>query len=471
MSSDIEYWLDRILELVKSYDVDFADARAQRRAYELVVVDNGKLREYSITRSEGIGLRVIVDGFQAYSSVSRLDEQYLKEAVGAAVKAARALKRTRSEKVKLADYPSVKDEVKSAWVKDPFEYDLREKLDLALTMNKTALEVKGITSAVTRLGAQRDLRIVANTEGSWVKVETVMVGASHASVAQEAGNLEVVSDQRSRVSGWEFIDGVSSGLVEMAKELSELASRVVRARHPKAGVYDVVLEPEIVGLFLHEALGHASEGDLISSGGSVLEGKEGTRLAPDYVTIVDDGLVEGGYYVPYDDEGVRKVQVKIVDAGILKGVLTSREEAAKLGREPTGNARVMDYSKPVIVRQTNYYMLPGDYSFEEMISEVREGLYITHKGGGGGQVDPAAGTFTFKVGVIWSIRNGELAEPLRGVNVSGSILDILANVVAVGRDLKVVTSVFGGCGKEGQLVRVGDGGPHVRVKRLTVGGE
>lgn len=358
--SSLEYWIEKTLRYAESVGVEFADVRGQRYQYELVVVDNGRLREYSRNRKQGIGLRVVVDGRQAYSSISRFTEREVKKAVDTAVRTARALSRSPSERIELAEYGMVRDKVSSKWSIDPFEVDTKSKLDVTLTMNRSALEIRGVSSAVTRFGAQRDYRIVANTEGTWVTTETVMVGVAHASVAQEAGEMEVVTDYTSKVAGWEYIESSRDRLVGMAVEVSKLAGTVVKSKHPKAGVYEVILEPEIVGLFLHEALGHASEGDLVTSGGSVLRGKEGTRLAPEFVTIVDDGLAEGGYYVPYDDEGVRKKTVRVVDRGVLKGYLASREEAAKLGVEPTGNARVMDYTKPVIVRQTNYYMLPGD---------------------------------------------------------------------------------------------------------------
>jgi len=287
-------------------------------------------------------------------------------------------------------------------------------------------------------------------------------------VAKGEKGLEYVSDYDSKVAGFEFIK--SMDWEEMAREVSTLAVVTSNADVPKGGEYKVVLDPKMVGLLLHEALGHASEGDLVASGSSILEGKLGTKIGSELVTIYDDGLVPGGYYVPYDDEGVEKTKVVVVENGVLKNLLTDRTSAYKLGLTPTGNGRVMSYSNPVIVRQTNYYMNPGDYSFEELIEDLDNGIYATAKGTKGGQVDPGMGTFTFSAGVSWLIEKGKLSKPLRGVNLSGQILEVLSRVDAVGRDFQVETSVFGGCGKSGQLVRVGTGGPHVRVNGIVVGG-
>jgi TldD protein len=468
LAHDIGFWVDKVLSLAKDLNVDFADVRAQEYRYELIVVDNGRLKEYSKTIRTGIGVRVVVNGFQGYSYTSILDEASIREAVESAVKIAKAS--SGSERVELAEYSFHRDRAVSGFSRDPIEVDPSEKLKLALDVNDSSREVQGISSSITRLGVQADYRLVANTQGGWVEVESRLLGVAQTSAAQEAGSLEIVTDSSSRVSGWEFVESRWDEIVNMATRVSKLAKEAVRARHPKAGVYTVVLEPEVVGLFLHEALGHASEGDLVYSDSSVLKGRIGQRIAPEFVTIVDDGLVEGGYYVPYDDEGVRKTKTVVVENGVLKHFLTSRETAAKLGQSPTGNARVMDYSQPLLVRQTNYYMLPGDYDLDELLEDVKLGIYVTHKGARGGEVDPAAGTFTFNVGVSWLIENGERKELLRGVSLSGSILEMLANIDALGKELKVTTSVFGGCGKSGQLVRVGDGGPYTRVKGLTVGG-
>jgi TldD protein len=113
---------------------------------------------------------------------------------------------------------------------------------------------------------------------------------------------------------------------------------------------------------------------------------------------------------------------------------------------------------------------PRDNKFEEMIEDIEFGIYVKGKGGGGGQVETGIGTFTFGVGPSKIIRKGELAETVRGVVISGFILDTLKTVDAVGKDLKIITTVFGGCGKDAQRATVGFGGPHVRVRKMTVGG-
>jgi TldD protein len=115
-------------------------------------------------------------------------------------------------------------------------------------------------------------------------------------------------------------------------------------------------------------------------------------------------------------------------------------------------------------------MEQGDQSREELLEDIKDGLYICGAGARGGQVNVAMGTFTFRVGPSYTIKSGEIGELVRGVSISGTILETLRSVVAVGEDFAISTSLFGGCGKDGQRVRVGHGGPHVRIKSMMVGG-
>jgi TldD protein len=142
-----------------------------------------------------------------------------------------------------------------------------------------------------------------------------------------------------------------------------------------------------------------------------------------------------------------------------------------MGMDVTGNARAMDFENTPIVRQTNYYMKPQDHSLEELAEGIEKGYYILGRGAGGGQVDVVGGTFTFAVGPSYVIERGEIREMVKGTTVSGFVLESLQTIDAVGKDLKISTNVFGGCGKGAQNVKVGDGGPHVRIRKITVGGK
>lgn len=458
--------IDKIISYAERRGADHVDVLFQKMIYEAIVLDNGVLREYSINRINGIGVRVIIDGSEGFSSTNKPGVNSVYEAVDEAIKIANAMKH-QGVKTRLAERSVNKDKVVSPYNKEVLEIDPADKQDILKKVYSVAKSVESIVSVITRFGYELDQRIYASSLGDYVEKTTRLVGIGVYAIAKTGEVMERVWDSKSKVAGWEFIE--ETDWEKFAKETAELASKASRAPVVKPGKYIAILDNMIVGLMLHEAFGHATEGDIVESGASILAGKKGSKVASELVTIYDDGLVRGGYYYPYDDEGTRKNKIATVEKGILKGFLHSRSTAYNLQEKPTGNARTMDFSSPYLVRQTNTYMAPGDWKVEELFEDVKEGIYIKGKGSMGGQVDTSMGTFTFTAGPSYLIKNGEPVKLVRGVMMSGMILETLKNIDAVANDLVVRTSVFGACGKGGQHVRVGDGGPHVRVKELTIG--
>lgn len=454
----------RALRIAEVSGVSYAEVRTQLILYELITVDNGVLREFSRTYRAGLGIRVLYNGSFGFSSSNELDEDSIRETVSRAIAAARVSRKVGV----LGERESSRGKYTSSWETRPEEVPDEVKAEFLIRTNKAGLSIEGIKSSVSRLGIQRDWRYVVSSDGVELEYESYLTGVAHLSVAVESGSMERVYNQESSVSGWEFIE--RRDWEEFAQEVSKLAKEAVKAPLPPAGRTRVIADPEMVGLILHEAFGHATEGDLVASGTSILKNRLGEEVASPLVTIVDEGVVKGGYYVPFDDEGNLKKRTVVVEKGLLKSFLTNRESAARLNLPVSGNGRAQDFTHMPIVRQTNFFMTPGEWSLEEMIREVKEGLYLVGRGSNGGQVDTGAGTFTFSAGPSRVIKNGELGGLVRGVVVSGSILDTLRGVEAVGRDLRITTSVFGGCGKDSQMVRVGDGGPHILIKELVVGG-
>ncbi|MCX8188210.1 MAG: TldD/PmbA family protein [Nitrososphaeria archaeon] len=461
---ELESDLHSILDKAESYGVSYADIRYQEYYYESILVENKVLKNYSSRKFSGVGIRVIIEGAMGYASTCNIAPENLLKTLDNAINVAKAL--GKREK-KTLDFEVNRAEVRSKFKVDPINVSPEEKTAIALDANKAAFIGDKIKNALTRLGFSKDNRLFMSTNGAKVRVETIMSGLWHESVAKSIMAMERVGYSESKCSGFEFIS--SNDWNNFSLELSKLAIEASEAGTSSAGTYPVVVDPEVIGLLLHEAFGHASEGDLVSTRESVLFGKVGEKVASDTVTIVDDN-VENGYFYPYDDEGTEKKKVVVVEDGILKGYLHDTYSASKLDSKPTGNGRAQDFENIPIVRQTNYFMLPKDYSFEELIEDIDYGIYVGGKGATGGQVDVGMGTFTFSVGPSKVIRNGKLAEMVRGVVISGLILDTLKTVDAVGKDLSIRTNVFGGCGKMGQTVRVGFGGPHVRVQKMIVGG-
>jgi TldD protein len=230
----------------------------------------------------------------------------------------------------------------------------------------------------------------------------------------------------------------------------------------------VVLDPVLAGVFVHEAFGHLSESDFVYENDRMREIMTlGKQFGSEQLNIVDTATIPGlrGSY-KYDDEGMPATKTYLIREGKLVGRLHSRETAAKMKEKPTGNARAINYRYPPIVRMTNTYIEPGSVSFEDMIGDIKEGIYAKNWYGGTTSME----MFTFSAGETYMIRNGKLAEALRPVVLTGNVFTTLKNIVAIGNDLEM--NQGGGCGKGEQMpLPVSNGSPHIRIRRCLVGGK
>ncbi|MEE9605335.1 MAG: TldD/PmbA family protein, partial [Candidatus Scalindua sp.] len=185
------------------------------------------------------------------------------------------------------------------------------------------------------------------------------------------------------------------------------------------------------------------------------------------LSIVDDGTLEGeAGYNKYDSEGTPTQKTYLIKDGILTSRLHSRETAAKMNESPTGNARAINYAHEPIVRMTCTYMEPRSWTFEDMLANTDDGIYAI--GSLGGQTNTEM--FTFSAEEAYQIRGGKLCEKIRDVVLTGNVFETLMNIDAIGNDLTLYGGL-GGCGKGGQSpLRVSDGGPHIRIRNVTIGG-
>jgi len=196
----------------------------------------------------------------------------------------------------------------------------------------------------------------------------------------------------------------------------------------------------------------------------VLYDKLEQQLASDTVTVYDDGTIEGAFgSFKYDDEGVRTQKTPLIENGILTGLMHNRETAQKLNMEPTGNARAEDFRFEPIIRMRNTYLVAGDSSFEELVEDIDFGYYLKSFRGGQANLD---GTFQVGIQEAYEIVEGRLGDTVRSVSISGNTLETLCRVEAVSRDFELWP---GRCGK-GQIAFICDGGPHIRVGEVIIGG-
>lgn len=421
----------------------------------VIVMKDGKVQEITSGNNWGGCVRVLKNGAWGVSFTTNPGK--MEDAGKSALKLANAL----DNDVKLADIEPTHDNVKSKAKLKLQDVSLDEKKE-AMSAAEKAANLETIVSTTVNYVDGEGTTIFVNSEGTELQIEESRVALFMNAVAASDGIIQFGHKSTGGAAGFEVIQ--KEDLEKFGRITAEKAVRLLKAELPPSGKFPVVMDPELTGVFIHEALGHASEADLILQNDSILKGKMGTQIGSSLVTIIDDATMDAFGYYPYDSEGVKTRKNILVKDGVLRSLLSSRETASQLDITPSGNARSVVGDQP-IVRMSNTYLKPGELKFEELIEDMDSGIYL--KGSRGGQVDTGKGIFQFNAAESFLIENGEVTNPLRDVSLSGNILEMLLKVDGLGSDFKMGV---GFCGKSGQTVPVGDGGPHVRVKEATVGG-
>ncbi len=417
----------------------------------VIVMKDGKVQEITSGNNWGGCVRVLKNGAWGVSFTTNPGK--MEDAGKSALKLANAL----DNDVKLADIEPTQDNVKSKAKLKLQDVSLDEKKE-SMSAAEKAANLETIVSTTVNYVDGEGTTIFVNSEGTELQIEESRVALFMNAVAASDGIIQFGHKSTGGAAGFEVIQ--KEDLEKFGRITAEKAVRLLKAELPPSGKFPVVMDPELTGVFIHEALGHASEADLILQNDSILKGKMGTQIGSSLVTIIDDATMDAFGYYPYDSEGVKTRKNILVKDGVLRSLLSSRETASQLDITPSGNARSVVGDQP-IVRMSNTYLKPGELKFEELIEDMDSGIYL--KGSRGGQVDTGKGVFQFNAAESFLIEDGEVTNPLRDVSLSGNILEMLLKVDGLG-------SGVGFCGKSGQTVPVGDGGPHVRVKEATVGG-
>ncbi len=257
-----------------------------------------------------------------------------------------------------------------------------------------------------------------------------------------------------------------TGLSSLIQKNIDLSDRFLcESKVVKKGSYPVVLSPLGAGIFAHESFGHKSESDFMVGDETMRkEWSLGKQVGSPLLSIVDTGTHEGKGYVPYDDEGTKAKMNYLVKDGILHGRLHSVSTATALEEKPTGNARAMNFEFEPIVRMTTTYIEKGELSFDDLISDIQEGIYVeTVKHGSG------MSTFTLAPTRSYMIRHGKIAEPVQISVITGNVFNTLNDIEGLSNAIETPGFTLGGCGKmEQHPLRVGFGGPDVRIKKLNV---
>lgn len=448
----------------------FVELRYHKKTSRGVSVEKGRVESSSVRHRAGTGVRVLESGVFGFASCSSADPTDVKNAITRARDAARQSADHKKEKISgLAPCELAQGHFEGDSVDDVLNRSLEEKIGLARKVEEqTRRAAQRVATATCTYREIAEEKAIVTTDGARCSFRLVRPEFRVSAVAEDAGERQISSRTIGVTGGWDclFRDRPAERLGD---EAAKTAVDLLNAQRPAGGRAKVILAPSIVGLLVHEAIGHTVEADFVQSG-SVAQGKIGHRVGSDLVTLCDSGHSEiqdgAGGTLPIDDEGVVTSRTVIINNGILESYLHDRTSALKFGVAPTGSARAWEYSDFPLIRMRNTYLEPGESTLEEIIGDTPDGYLLD--GPRNGQAD-ATGEFMFNTERAWRIKDGKLCELVRGVTISGIAFDVMQTVDAVSSEFKWDLGA-GYCGK-GQPAKVDAGGPYVRCEVLLGGSQ
>ncbi|MDP6869236.1 MAG: TldD/PmbA family protein [Candidatus Poseidoniaceae archaeon] len=457
--------ITKSLDIATSLGADYAEIRLVSETTNIASLKDGHLEKAIPGQEIGATLRILADGAWGVHSTS--DISSIVSQIEPTLRLAKAVANRRVKnqlRVELADVPIIQDEIHWLGKKDVRDTDLDTRIEMMTAIDSEARDDSKIVSTMTGWSDEHIHTELLTSEGMdrvWSFQRSLINGMV---TARDGDGVVSYRMRHGGEGGLEIIEKCDLG--QMGIQARESALRLLNAERVPSGKMPLVADRDLTGVYIHEALGHPCEADLVQAGDSCLEGKLGQKIGSDICTVVDDPTMRGGYgCYPIDDEGVDTRPKNLIINGVLNEYLNHRETAQRFDLEPNGGARAQDGLHHPLVRMSNTVIQGGNHKdLDELIEDIQFGIYAC--GSRGGQVDTGRGSFQFAAQEAWLIENGNLTRPVKDVSISGMTLQILKDVDGLTRDAKLGSPGF--CGK-GQTVPVGDGGPLMRIKTALVG--
>ncbi len=469
--------MEDLVELALDYGsgkADYIEARYQKNVGTEIIMKNGVVEGASLIGDSGIGIRVLVNGGMGFGSTNILTKDSIRDTVDKAISLAKSSSKMRKEKIEFSeeDFTKIAYEVQTE--KDFRDLDIEEKMEYLKLMEENVLS-SGVNVPMRFLeyGDLLEEKIFVNSEGARIKSKIPRVSVMYNLVVYENGRTEQAPFvQYAYSSGLEEIDHAKpwEKAVEDVKALKNL---ILHGKNPPEGKIDVVISPEVSGIAVHESVGHPYESDRIfgreaaQAGESFVKpGMLGERIGSEVVNVIEDPTLPKSYgFYLYDDEGVKARPRYLIKDGIINEFLLNREYAKKLNLKSNAAARAINYNREPIVRMANTYLAPGDYNFEELVEDVKRGVYI--KSFNEWNIDDRRFQQRYIGREAYLIEKGEIKDPVNRPIIEITTRALWSSVDAVGKDVEFYPGTCGK-GEPMQGVPVWMGGAHARLRNITL---
>ena len=434
----------------------------ERRRSEVLTFDDGRVKTASYDASEGFGLRAVKGEVSGYAHSTEISEAALKRAAATARLAVGDGGGVLAEAPAPTNRRLYTDDDPMAGAEFPVKIETLREIDaFARDLDPRIVQVTATLAA-----SLQEVHIL-RPDGTLVSDTRPMTRLNVSVIVEQDGRREAGGHGGGGRVGLD-------GLLEPAhwqgvtQEALRIALVNLAAVPAPAGQMDVVLGSGWPGILLHEAVGHGLEGDFNRKGSSAFSGLVGTQVAAKGVTVVDDGTIpDRRGSITVDDEGTPSTRNVLIEDGVLVGYMQDRQNARLMGVAPTGNGRRESYAHTPMPRMTNTIMESGTATREEVLGELKDGIYAV--GFGGGQVDITNGKFVFSCTEAYRVVSGKIGAPVKGATLIGDGPQAMKQIRAIANDMAMDPGI-GTCGKAGQSVPVGVGQPTLLIGGLTVGG-
>ncbi len=454
------------IEAALKVGASFADVRIENTSTTIIEINDGVSKQSMASRLKGAGIRAFIEGAWAFAQTTDLTPAGMRSTGESVAKMALATREKVAEKFEI-DGPTFQDHFEYK-VKKPFRsISIDEKMSLVKMIDDQAHDFdKRIASTRSIYGDMHTELYITNSLGTNVYVENSIPRIISAPTAKDGANRQRILKSLGLRGGFEVMD--IDEAQNIGNAAAELVIELLSSVAAKGGSYDVVMDPILNGVMIHEAFGHATEADNWTSHTTVLEDKVGKEVGPEYLSITDDPTMDGkrGSY-EYDWEGTKTKKRTLVKDGILTELLHTLETSSRLDMELNGAARSQSFMHAPLSRMSNTFMEPGDWDLDELVQDTKNGILLCSFNYG--YTRPSVGQFMFQASHGYIIEDGEKGQMVRDVSIAGNILEVLAKIDAIGNDLEM--NQGGGCGKGRQApLPVSNGSPHIRIRHCLVGG-
>jgi len=445
---------------------DLAEIFMENTVKDTIVMTNGQVEKANWGVDYGLGLRIILGTNAVYAYTNNTSRNSLlmlakdaAQAVKASLKEDPSVKSVivldRSDRLHFADKVDIPI---NTVAKSDIVTRLREASQASYAYDPLVTQTSG-----TFLSVVQDV-LIANSNGVWAEDHRARTRATVTAVASEGNEKQTGSHSPGAKGGKEFLDSLN--MADMGKDAARIAVTMLKADLCPGGRMPVIIDNAFGGVIFHEACGHSLEATGVAKGASVFAGKLGEVIASPLVSAVDDGTLPGVWgSINVDDEGMPTRRNMLIEDGVLKSFLVDYLNGLKMNTPSTASGRRESYRLAPTSRMTNTYILPGKDTPEEIIADTEYGLYAAKMGGG--SVQPSTGEFNFAVLEGYLIKDGKIAEPVRGATLIGKGHEILMDIDKVGSNF---AAGQGMCGSISGSIPTDVGQPMLRVKEMTVGG-